>query len=367
MAGSGVGRQVWKGDKAGSIECLALVNEDLPAPLPDEIRVSVRSIGLNFADVFTCLGLYGASSSTNFIPGLEFSGVVEEVGENCTRSLKVGDRVMGVTRFGAYSSHLNVAEYLVRKLPASWSFNEGAAFMVNSITVWYGMKALGDLRKGSTVLVHSASGGCGLQALAICEKVGAVPVGTVGSPQKLELVLDRYPHLRSEQLLVRPRSNVAAEFDRQLAGALEAMGETEGFAVVMDAVLGEMFDPGWKRLRRGGRYVVYGAASMTPTGGLKGLSGLLEWAKLGWRYLWRPKLDLLAMPSENKAVFGFNLIWMFDRLDELEPLIDDMMALGLPAPYVGHVFQFSSVPDALRMFQSGRTQGKVVIEVAKSD
>eukprot|EP00959_Pyramimonas_sp_CCMP1952_P083526 1746272-Pyramimonas_sp.AAC.1 len=56
-----------------------------------------------------------------------------------------------------------------------------------------------------------------------------------------------------------------------------------------------------------------------------------------------------------------------DRMDELEPLIDDMMALALPAPYVGHVFQFAHVPDALRTFQSGRTQGKVVIEVLKEE
>jgi hypothetical protein len=103
---------------------------------------------------------------------------------------------------GAYSTHLNVAEYLVRKLPDSWSFQEGAAFLVNSITVWYGMKSLGDLRKGTAVLVHSASGGCGLQALAICQKVGAIAVGTVGSPQKLELVLRRNPLMRRYALVI---------------------------------------------------------------------------------------------------------------------------------------------------------------------
>jgi hypothetical protein len=50
---------------------------------------------------------------------------------------------------------------------------------------------------------------------------------------------------------------------------------------------------------------------MTPSGGLKGVWGVLEWVKLAWRWLWRPKLDLLGMPGENKGIFGFNLIWMF--------------------------------------------------------
>ena len=76
----------------------------------------VAAVGLNFADLFTCLGLYNAAPKTDFVPGLEFSGVVEAVGVECCRGLKVGDRVMGVTRFGAYTTHLNVNEILVRSL-----------------------------------------------------------------------------------------------------------------------------------------------------------------------------------------------------------------------------------------------------------
>jgi NADPH:quinone reductase-like Zn-dependent oxidoreductase len=74
----------------------------------------VAAIGLNFADLFTCLGLYNAAPKADFVPGLEFSGVVEATGPDCCRGLQVGDHVMGVTRFGAYATHLNVNEILVR-------------------------------------------------------------------------------------------------------------------------------------------------------------------------------------------------------------------------------------------------------------
>ena len=62
--------------------------------------------------------------------------------------------------------------------------------------------------------------------------------------------------------------------------------------------------------------MIYGAASMTPTGGLSlwSLGGLLRWIRLGIQYLSRPMVDPLQLPAENKAIFGFNLIWMFGKL-----------------------------------------------------
>ena len=88
--------------------------------------------------------------------------------------------------------------------------------------------------------------------------------------------------MMDERILTRP--STAKEFDEQLVGALAALGKPEGFDIVLDAVLGPMFDPGWARLARGGRYIVYGAASMTPTGSLGGFD-LWNWLTLAWRYV----------------------------------------------------------------------------------
>ena len=73
-------RDVWRIDRAGSLDRLTRRTETLDAPGPGEARVAVQAIGLNFADIFACLGLYSATPKGSFIPGLEFSGVVDALG-----------------------------------------------------------------------------------------------------------------------------------------------------------------------------------------------------------------------------------------------------------------------------------------------
>ena len=86
---------------AGSLDRLALVEEELPAPGPGDVRVRVEAIGLNFADVFACLGLYSATPPGAFVPGLECAGVLESVpAAGAARGLRVGDRVVLIVAAG---------------------------------------------------------------------------------------------------------------------------------------------------------------------------------------------------------------------------------------------------------------------------
>jgi NADPH:quinone reductase-like Zn-dependent oxidoreductase len=126
--------------------------EELAPPGVGEVRVRVESIGMNFADVFTVLGMYDAApAGQRIIPGLEFAGVVEEVGKAPKKKIskvgrsadgkrnvvvagadtdagddfagypfRPGDRVMGVTRFGSYATHLNIGTSFIRKIPEYW-------------------------------------------------------------------------------------------------------------------------------------------------------------------------------------------------------------------------------------------------------
>ena len=143
------------------------------------------------------LGLYQATPPTPFVPGLECCGVVTALGPpradlpegTVVPDLKVGDSVMCVTRFGAYATKVNAQTHQTRKLPAGWTHEQGAAFLVQGLTAYYALRALGNVRKGHTVLVHSAAGGCGLFGLGICEAVGARAVATVGSASKKEIIL----------------------------------------------------------------------------------------------------------------------------------------------------------------------------------
>ena len=130
-------RQVYQ-LKAGRLSNLNKVSEELPEPGPDEVTVAVKAIGLNFADIFAIWGLHAATPKGIFTPGLEYSGVVAKVG-SAVQGIKEGDQVMGVTRFGAYATHLNIDHRYVVPLPEDWDYAEGAAFLVHvltAITVW---------------------------------------------------------------------------------------------------------------------------------------------------------------------------------------------------------------------------------------
>ncbi|HEX8549629.1 MAG TPA: alcohol dehydrogenase catalytic domain-containing protein, partial [Cytophagaceae bacterium] len=113
--------------KPGSFNNLKQTTEEIPSPSPEEVTVSIKAIGLNFADVFTVLGLYKAAPKGSFIPGLEFSGEIIDTGASVTH-LKKGDRVFGVTKFGAYTTCLNIDERYVIQLPEAWTYDDGAAF-----------------------------------------------------------------------------------------------------------------------------------------------------------------------------------------------------------------------------------------------
>ncbi len=85
--------------KAGSINNLKLVTENLPDPTDDEVTIQVKAIGLNFADIFAIQGLYSATPKGSFVPGLEYSGIIINKGKMLTE-FEINDKVMGVIRFG---------------------------------------------------------------------------------------------------------------------------------------------------------------------------------------------------------------------------------------------------------------------------
>ena len=343
-------RQVWRIYKAGSLDRLRHEQDELAAPGPGQVRVAIGAIGLNFADVFACLGLYSATPAGPFVPGLEFAGVVEEAGAGVTR-LVPGSLVMGLTRFGAYATHINVDLNYLRSLPPGWTLADGAAYPVQAITAWYAIRDLGACTSGDAVLVHSAAGGVGLNALAILEALGARVVATVGSEAKIPFLL-AHAGLRAGQIIVRDRRRFGAQLDE----ALRANG-LDGFDLVLDAVAGPFFDPAYRRLRPAGRLVIYGAADLMPRGSRP------NWLRLTSRYLRRPHLDPVQMISDNKSVMGFNLIWLWDRADRLGSAYDELAAMIRRPPHVGRRFAFADAPAAMRYLQGGGSVGKVVLEV----
>jgi alcohol dehydrogenase len=345
-------REVWCISRAGSLDRLARTAEPLAEPAPGEARIRVHAVGLNFADLFACLGLYSATPAGAFVPGLEFAGVIEAFGPGADAcALQPGGRVLGLTRFGGYATALNIDVRYLRPIPNGWDFAEAAAFPVQGLTAWYALLELGGLKRGAAVLLHSAAGGVGMSALRILAAHDARVVATVGNRTKTEILVERFG-LSPNQIVVRDRR----EFGRQIDAALAALG-LDGLDLVLDAVAGPYFRPAYDRLRPEGRMVVYGAADLMPKGRRP------DYVRLALRYLCRPRLDPLRMVSENKSVMAFNLIWLWDQADRLPQAYERLTTLVQRPPLVGRRFSFADAPAALRYLQSGESVGKVVLEV----
>ncbi|MDN5215978.1 zinc-binding dehydrogenase [Fulvivirgaceae bacterium BMA12] len=335
-------RKAWRITKAGNLKNLQLVEESLPPPKTNEVQIAVKAIGLNFADIFAMFGLYSATPKDSFVPGLEYAGEIVGKGDNVA-TFQVGDRVMGVTKFGGYCNRLNIDHQYIAPLPTDWTFDEGAAFLVQALTAYYALIELGNLKNHQTILIQSAAGGVGLLAQQIAKKFDAFTIGSVGHPSKIETL----KKAGYDKVIVRDNN-----FKKNLATAL---GSKE-LHLVLECIGGVYFKQSYEALCKTGRIIVYGSARYAQSGNRP------NFVKLVYKYLTRAMVDPQKMIEENKSVMGFNLIWLYEKSDLFKRTVSALMQLGLSPPLVGHQFSFEQLPKAVKLFQGGKTVGKVVIQ-----
>lgn len=329
--------------KAGNIKNLKIVEHDLPEPAAHEVTIAVKSIGFNFADLFAIWGLYSATPEGIFTPGLEYAGVVVKVGAEVS-NIKEGDRIMGVTRFGAYTTHLNIDQRYVNPLPPDWNFQEGASYLVQMLTAYYGLVYLGNIQKNNTVLIHSAAGGVGIWANRIAKQFDAYTIGTVGRSTKLDfLQKEGY-----DKGIVR-----ANDFSKRLKESLEG----RELNLIMECIGGKIFKEGYAQMAEMGRMIVYGSARYASPGDRP------NYPKMVYQFLTRPKIDPQKIIEENKAIMGFNLIWLYEKADLMHQILGEVNKLDLGKPHVGHAFDFENLREAMKLFQTGKTIGKVVVNI----
>ena len=382
-----------KGVKFGRLDRLQILPED--NSMDDDgdddhkVIVATKAIGLNFADIFTVLGLYSAANKIrngqNFVPGLEFSGIVK----NDLHPFVKNDRVLGFTRFGAYSDYVKVPPVFLKKLPASWTFEQGASFIVQALTAWHGLVEIGgmplvhkekDRTKPYVVVVHSASGGVGLWASEIAARRGATVLGIVGSEEKFKVFNERILDLSPlSRVMLRGNEN---DFAKRLASELKnihSVGEEHkdtdlsclaeaqrGADIVMESLGGKYFKASYKSLNSNGALVTFGSTSYVSPG-----LGL-DFIRLIYRYITRPRIDPGELTSRNLRICGFNLIYLTENTNELERELNECIkCLGssdypdlekVTPPVIGEVFDFKTqAVTAMEKLKSGKTVGKIVL------
>ncbi|UCG08376.1 MAG: zinc-binding dehydrogenase [Desulfobacterales bacterium] len=340
-------------ERPGGYRQLKIKEFPMPSPRDDEVLIEISAAGVNFADVFIRLGLY--KSAKEFVgwpitPGFEFSGTVIECGRNVT-DLHAGAAVFGLTRFGAYCSHLCAPRNQVFLIPddSKFSTEQWAAFPAVHLTAYHGLFHNIVLRAGMTILVHSAAGGVGGALLQLGRLAGCRMIGVVGSSHKVSSVLD----LGADMVIDKSREALWAKAEEICPS---------GFDVVFDANGPATLKQSYRHLAPMGKLVAYGFHSMLSKRG-----GFPNYFKLAVEYLRVPRFNPLNMTGENKSLIAFNLSYLFHRTDLLDNAMHDLVTWveegKIKAPAV-LPFAYDKVADAHRALESGTTVGKLILKFA---
>ncbi|MFO0547436.1 MAG: quinone oxidoreductase [Polyangiaceae bacterium] len=312
----------------GGPEKLQWEERELGAPEEGQVTVENRAVGLNYIDTYHRSGLYPIPRP--FVLGLEGAGVVTAVGPG-VEALSVGDRVAYCSApLGAYAEHRNYpADKLVR-LPDGIDFKTAAAMMLQGMTVEYLVKRTFVVAPGHTVLFHAAAGGVGSIAVQWLKALGAIVIGTAGSPEKCEKVralgADHVIDYRAEPWVQRVRE----------------LTNGEGVDVVYDGVGKDTFVPSLDCLKPRGMMVTFGNAS----GPVPPIEPLLLSAK-GSLYLTRPTLMTY---TRTRAELELSANSLFEVVEK-----------GIVKIAVDHTFPLAEAAAAHRALEGRATTGSVVL------
>src|ERR1700730_18398422 len=168
-----------------------LVFNDIPTPTiaRNEVLVKIRSTAVNHLDLVEASGTARQILPIDlpWIPGHEFSGVVEQIGGDVA-AFAPGDAVFGTTTgMGAYAEYVAVKAAAVARKPSNLSFEEAASVPVASQTAWEGIFTHGHLEKGQTILVHGGAGAVGAYAVQLASHTGARVIATASGDDEAYL------------------------------------------------------------------------------------------------------------------------------------------------------------------------------------
>lgn len=216
-----------------------------PAPGPGQVRLAVHGVGVGYFDGLLIRGDYQIRPELPFIPGSSLAGVVDAVGEGVVH-LKPGDPVAAFALHGGMAEHLLLPATSCAPLPPGIAPVDAANFFISWATSLFGLREIGRLAEGETVLILGASGSTGTTAIECAKALGARVIACASTPAKRQHCLDHGADLAVDYNDAGWRDSV-----RQAVGR-------RGVDVVYDPVGGELSEAALRLLAPGGRFLVVG-------------------------------------------------------------------------------------------------------------
>ncbi|KAK5991611.1 Highly reducing polyketide synthase gloL [Cladobotryum mycophilum] len=314
----------------GMIDSLHWVQHPEAFLQPDEVEIKVLYTGLNFR-VYIML-------SMSFMPGakdkfgFEASGIIIRTG-SAVEDFKVGDRVFALSD-GLFATRRVLSTNQVALVPAGLSLENAATMPIVYMTVIYSLINLGQLTKGQSILIHSASGGVGIAAIYICKMLGAEIYTTVGNEDKAQHLVNTYGIPR-ERIFNSRNTSFLNEIMKATGG--------QGVDMVLNSLSGELLHASWQCVARYGKMLEIGKRDIIERG--------------------RLALDQF---EGNRAYFGIDLSSYCRERPECSKRL-----MGQFVQYYneGHIkpiqpissFKAEDISNGFRFMKMGQHMGKIII------
>lgn len=315
-----------------------------PTPKDGEVRIAVRAAGLNFAEVTARQGLYPGSPKPPCVVGYEVAGEVDAVGAGVS-SLKIGDRVLAMTRFGGHASSVVVREGYAFPIPPAMTFSEAAALPVNYLTAHHMMFYMGTIHPGSTLLVHMAAGGVGTAVLQLLSTVPNVTSFGTASASK-------HDYLRKLGC-THPIDYHTQDYVEEV----RRLTNNRGVDVILDPLGGPDWKRNWSILAPAGRMVAFGLSNVI-TGSTR---NILHVASMVMQTMF---INPMKAMSENKSLQGCNMGNLWDAGDILMPQVRRLIELyerGVVRPHIDIEVPFDRAREAHERIEQRKNVGKVIL------
>lgn len=319
----------------GAPDVLKIENVDVPPPAQNEIRISVKAIGLNRAEAMWRSGVYVEHVNLPARLGYEVSGTVEAVGSGVSH-LAVGDDVTTMPAFsmndyGLYGDLVLAPAHAAVRKPSSISFEEAVALWNPFVTPWGAFIESNLVTAKDTVLITAASSSVGVGAIQVAKSAGAVVIATTRTGKK------------AGQLKQAGADHVIATDEQDLIAEVERITGGKGATVVFDAVGGSTFPKLIDAMAARGTLFVYGALSdeITP-------------------------LPMIRTLAKEIVIRGYNLFSITtspERQAKVANFVYDNIATGKLKVTVSETFPFDRIVEAHRALEKNEHVGRIVVTV----
>ena len=322
----------------GGPETLKLTEMEAPAPSKKQVRIRIRAAGLNFPDTLIIKDMYQMKPPRPFAPGGEVAGEIEALGEG-VEGLEIGDRVLAMTGFGGFATHLCIDAARVMKIPDAMPYDEASCLVLTYGTSHHALKNRAEIKAGESLLILGAAGGVGAAAIELGKAAGARVIAAVSSEEKAQFCRD----LGADETIIYARDMDDRDAQKAFSAQIKEAAGGDGVDVVYDAVGGAYAEPAVRALAWKGRFLVVGFPAGIPKIPLN--LTLLKGCQIVGVFWGAHTLREPAMHAENMA----DLFHMY-KDDQIKPRISAR-------------FPLEKAADALNLMMDRKVLGKVVLDV----